>query len=238
MSEAQTSGADRVSLETGVSANAETAPQSETKPAKRKRGRPKGSKNRKVKHTEGVKYGDPEFKNRPGERQLTPEELMLLCAEWQRTQRVEKAAKVVGISTAQAEDIVVKYIKNHPDVLGDPDLVLRSGVLMGELQALAIERAKDNMADIYGKTAVMTAWIAGQKRDAYYKSWKDIMGASATEDPEKLKAKLEAVNNELKQYGSGSEVAQGQSALAGATTESGAEETLGADGGPGGDERS
>lgn len=159
----------------------------QTSPAPKKRGRPKGSKNKPKgpEHTEGVKYGDPEFPNRPVDRQLTPEELMLLCAEWQRTQRVEKAAKVVGISTAQAEDIVVKYIKEHPDVLGDPDLILRSGVLMGELQALALERAKENMADLYGKTAVMTAWIAGQKRDAYYKGWKDKLGASATEDPER-----------------------------------------------------
>ena len=194
-----------------------------------KRGRPKGSKN-KPKHTEGVMFGDPKFPKRPPERDLTPEELLLMCAEWQRTMgNMEKVARVVGIPVARAYDIMTDYAKRHPEILEDPDLTLRAMLLMGHVQALAGERAKDNMQDLWGKGAVMTHWIAGQKKDAYHRAWKERVGAAASGDKDKIEKKLKELEDEIKQYEVGGEPAEGQADTPATTAGSEAEAGVGVD---------
>jgi hypothetical protein len=165
----------------------------------------------------GPKYGDQEFKKRDPERELEPTELHLLCAEWARSRSVSQAADQVGITPARAYKAIMAFAKEHPDILENPDLLLWAELEMWDLAALAVQQAKANMKDIYGKNAVMTAWIARQKAEAYHKAWKEQMGAAATEDPDKLKAKLEAVQNELNQF-DGSETAPGQGAATGTTS--------------------
>ena len=184
----------------------------------------------------GPKYGDVNFKMRDPDRKLPPSELHLLCAEWQRTRSVSMAARAIGIEPARAWEIIMAYAKQHPDVLENPDWLLLVELEMYDLAAMAMQQAKDNMDGIYGRQALMTAWIARQKAEAYHKARKERLGAAATEDPEKLEKELEGLDDELKRFSTDTAAegqADSQAEAPGEPTDGALDENVGS----GGDER-
>lgn len=145
-----------------------------------------------------LRYGDIKYKERDPERDLDPDEIMLLFANYQRFHDLRRAGKAVNTTPERALDYITKQIEENPKVLEDPRLLLIMGMTLEQISIDCLNQSAKKVETLFGRHAAQTGVYTGKMSEMYKKAYLEKVGGKmATMDAEKVDEQLEEAQDEL-----------------------------------------
>ena len=146
-----------------------------------------------------LKYGDPDYNKRPLERELEPDEVAVVLAEYQKWGDFTRAARAVNTTEEIAFAVVEREAKANPAILSDPTPLLTMGLTMRQIAVDCFKSARKRLEKVYGKPALFAGSFAEQKAEAYFKAYQERRGADASDlDEDKVDGSLKDADEELR----------------------------------------
>ena len=170
---------------------------------KRKRGRPRGSKN-KPKMPKDVadrawKLGNPDYPAYDKARDMSETEKMHLFVLYQRNDHdTRKAAKSMNIDEEGAHAAIMECLRKDPDALNDPDHNLRLSYACDQVMAQAIVKILEQIDNgkLYGRGLVDTVKAAKWLKRDFMKDYEE-KGKKVVENESELDTQIKELEARL-----------------------------------------
>ena len=179
------------------------------------------------------KYGNPEWKELPIDRDLSQEEKGMLEAHFTRYGNVEKAATFINWKPGLAWVYLEGRIKENPELLTSAEPLLQFAMAYRQIAWMMLEQTKKTIRDgkVWGKNLIYSAQLADRTAQSYIKGYAEATGtaAGAPSNPADLAKEEAAINAEFERLTPGSTAENGEVAEEEATVP--ATGTMGVDAG-------